>query len=83
MVSRAGRDYVLWDGRGLKGLPSKVNLIPFNEHEDAEFERPTDAEVETFKLRLLSYDIPVMVLDLNSGGELPTITERVRSWVVS
>jgi 23S rRNA (adenine2503-C2)-methyltransferase len=48
-------------GRLLRGLPSKVNLIPFNEHPGAEFERPTDEEVAAFQARLLTHNIPVMV----------------------
>lgn len=48
-------------GRLLEGLPSKVNLIPFNEHPGAEFERPSDDEVAAFQQRLLTHGIPVLV----------------------
>jgi 23S rRNA (adenine2503-C2)-methyltransferase len=48
-------------GRLLRGLPAKVNLIPFNEHPGAGFERPSDEEVTAFQERLLAHDIPVMV----------------------
>jgi 23S rRNA (adenine2503-C2)-methyltransferase len=48
-------------GKLLRGIRSKVNLIPFNEHPESEFERPTDAEVEVFKERLLRHGLPVMV----------------------
>jgi 23S rRNA (adenine2503-C2)-methyltransferase len=47
--------------RLLRGLPSKVNLIPFNEHEGAAFERPTDEEVAAFQKRLLAHGIPAMI----------------------
>jgi 23S rRNA (adenine2503-C2)-methyltransferase len=35
--------------RMLKGIPAKVNLIPFNEHSGAEFKRPTDQTVLDFQ----------------------------------
>ena len=56
-----GLDHADKLGRLLRGLPSKVNLIPFNEHPGSEFERPTDAEVKAFQERLLTYNLPVMV----------------------
>jgi 23S rRNA (adenine2503-C2)-methyltransferase len=48
-------------GRLMRGLAAKVNLIPFNEHEGAPFERPTDEEVQAFQARLLTHDVPVMI----------------------
>jgi 23S rRNA (adenine2503-C2)-methyltransferase len=48
-------------GRLLRGLPAKVNLIPYNPHPGAPFERPSDEEVAAFQHRLLSHNIPVMV----------------------
>jgi 23S rRNA (adenine2503-C2)-methyltransferase len=33
----------------LRGIPSKVNLIPFNEHPGADFKRPTDDTVLAFQ----------------------------------
>lgn len=35
--------------RILKGIPSKINLIPFNPYEGAEFERPEDEKVLLFQ----------------------------------
>lgn len=35
--------------RLIKGIPSKVNLIPFNPFDGARFERPDDADVERFQ----------------------------------
>jgi 23S rRNA (adenine2503-C2)-methyltransferase len=35
--------------RILKGIPSKINLIPFNPYEGAEFERPEDERVFSFQ----------------------------------
>jgi 23S rRNA (adenine2503-C2)-methyltransferase len=37
----------------LKGLPVKVNLLPWNPFENAEFKRPTEARVRTFQKRML------------------------------
>jgi 23S rRNA (adenine2503-C2)-methyltransferase len=48
-------------GRLLRGLPAKVNLIPYNPHPGAPFERPSDEEVAAFQHRLLAHDIPVMI----------------------
>jgi len=45
----------------LRGLPAKVNLIPYNPHPGAPFERPSDLEVAAFQHRLLAHDIPVMI----------------------
>lgn len=33
----------------LRGIPAKVNLIPFNEHSGADFKRPSDATVLKFQ----------------------------------
>ena len=32
-----------------RGIPSKINLIPFNEHSGSEFKRPSDEVVHAFK----------------------------------
>jgi 23S rRNA (adenine2503-C2)-methyltransferase len=37
----------------LKGIPSKINLIPYNEHPRLPFKRPTDAKIEKFYKCLL------------------------------
>lgn len=36
-----------------KNIPCKINLIPFNEHPGAGFERPSDAQIEAFKEELI------------------------------
>jgi 23S rRNA (adenine2503-C2)-methyltransferase len=33
----------------LRGIPCKINVIPFNPHPGSGFERPTDAEIERFQ----------------------------------
>lgn len=36
-----------------RSVPSKINIIPFNEHPGADFSRPDDAAVETFQNELI------------------------------
>ncbi len=45
----------------LKGIPSKVNVIPFNPHPESHFQRPTDREIERFQsvLRVAGLQINV------------------------
>ncbi len=40
-----------------KGLPIKINLIPFNPHPELPFERPSDKNIEEFQKFLLSHKI--------------------------
>jgi 23S rRNA (adenine2503-C2)-methyltransferase len=47
--------------RLLKGIPSKVNLIPFNPFKDCEYERPDDADVSAFQDVLMQADLPAIV----------------------
>jgi 23S rRNA (adenine2503-C2)-methyltransferase len=47
--------------RAIADLRCKVNLIPWNEHEGAEFRRPTDAAVAAFARRLEERGVTCMV----------------------
>jgi 23S rRNA (adenine2503-C2)-methyltransferase len=47
--------------RVLRGVPSKVNVIPFNPHPGSEFERPSDATVKRFQQVLFDHNIQVNV----------------------
>jgi 23S rRNA (adenine2503-C2)-methyltransferase len=47
--------------RVLRGVPSKVNLIPFNPHPDSEFHRPTDDAVKRFHQVLFDHKVQVNV----------------------
>jgi len=47
--------------RVLRGVPSKVNVIPFNPHPGSEFERPTDEDVKRFQQVLFDHKIQVNV----------------------
>ncbi|MCB0389636.1 MAG: 23S rRNA (adenine(2503)-C(2))-methyltransferase RlmN [Bdellovibrionales bacterium] len=44
----------------LRNVPSKVNLIPFNEHPDSGFHRPTEEKVNAFQTYLMSKDVHVL-----------------------
>ena len=47
--------------RELEGLRCKVNLLAYNEHEGAPFERPTDEAVFAFSERLRSLGVDAFV----------------------
>ena len=50
----------------LKGIPVKINLIPFNPYEGSEFKRPTDETVAAFHKHLL--DAGYTVITRSSKG---------------
>jgi 23S rRNA (adenine2503-C2)-methyltransferase len=66
-------EYVLLDGvndsdedaarlpRLLRGIPSKVNLIPWNPHAGSPFRRPGDGRVHAFQAALRAEGLPVYV----------------------
>src|SRR5262249_40187879 len=66
-------EYVLLDGVNdseadavrlaalLRGIPSKVNLIPWNPHPQAPYRRPTDARVRAFQETLKERGLAVYV----------------------
>jgi 23S rRNA (adenine2503-C2)-methyltransferase len=45
--------------RALRGIPSKVNVIPFNPHPGSEFDRPDDAAVKKFQQVLFDHKLQV------------------------
>jgi len=47
--------------RMLKGIPCKVNLIPFNPYPGAEFRRPSDGEIERFQKIVLEGNITALI----------------------
>jgi 23S rRNA (adenine2503-C2)-methyltransferase len=78
--------------RLLKGIPSKINLIPFNEHSGSEFKRPDDSVVKQFQNYLVQRNLTATVRIsrgrdiLAACGQLRSIfgtakgTERHRDW---
>jgi len=75
-----------------RGFPSKINLIPFNEHPGADFKRPTDERVKEFQKYLVERKITATVRIsrgrdiLAACGQLRSIfgtargTDRHRDW---
>jgi 23S rRNA (adenine2503-C2)-methyltransferase len=55
--------------RLLKGIPAKVNLIPFNEAEELDYKRPSDETVEQFQDVLVSNNISAFVRK-NRGNDI-------------
>ena len=47
--------------RMLKGIPCKVNLIPFNPYTGSEFRRPSDEEIERFQKIVLEGNITALI----------------------
>lgn len=45
----------------LRGIPAKVNLIPFNEHPENSFQRPDDEAVRRFQAVLLASHFTTMI----------------------
>ena len=76
----------------IRGIPSKINLIPFNEHSGAEYKRPSDETVKQFQKYLVDRKITATVRIsrgrdiLAACGQLRSIfgtargTERHRDW---
>ncbi len=75
-----------------RGIPCKLNLIPFNEHSGAEFKRPADETVRKFQKYLLDRGVTATVRIsrgrdiLAACGQLRSIfgtargTERHKDW---
>lgn len=55
--------------RLLKGIPAKVNLIPFNEAEELPYQRPSDEAIERFQNTLVSHHISAFVRR-NRGNDI-------------
>jgi len=47
--------------RILKGIPSKVNLIPFNPYPGSEYRRPSDEEIERFQKIVLGRNVTALI----------------------
>jgi len=62
----------------LKGIPSKVNLIPFNEHSGADFKRPSDATVLKFQKILMQHGV-VATVRISRGRDILAACGQLRS----
>jgi len=64
--------------RLLKGIPSKVNLIPFNEHPGSEFKRPSDETTRQFQRYLLDRSMTATVR-ISRGRDILAACGQLRS----
>ncbi|HJV67136.1 MAG TPA: 23S rRNA (adenine(2503)-C(2))-methyltransferase RlmN [Geomonas sp.] len=55
--------------RLISNIPSKVNLIPFNEHEGCEFKSPTQETIDRFHKFLLDKNVTVITRS-SRGGDI-------------
>lgn len=62
----------------LRGIPSKVNLIPFNEHSGSEFKRPADETVKAFQMFLLDRGVTTTVR-ISRGRDILAACGQLRS----
>ncbi|MCM2278221.1 MAG: 23S rRNA (adenine(2503)-C(2))-methyltransferase RlmN [Oligoflexia bacterium] len=79
----------------LRGIPSKLNLIPFNEHPGSEFKRPSDETVRKFQKYFIDRNVTATVRIsrgrdiLAACGQLRSVfgtargTDRHRDWAGS
>jgi 23S rRNA (adenine2503-C2)-methyltransferase len=62
----------------LNGIPSKINLIPFNEHSGSEFKRPDDVKVRAFQKILLDRNLTATVR-ISRGRDILAACGQLRS----
>jgi 23S rRNA (adenine2503-C2)-methyltransferase len=53
----------------IHGIPNKVNLIPFNEHEGCDFTAPTRAAIDAFHKFLIDHNVTVITRQ-SRGGDI-------------
>lgn len=54
----------------VKGLPCKVNLIPFNPHPDTPFKTPTEPDIEAFQRYLVDHNVSVFRRQTRGRAEM-------------
>ncbi|NDD90709.1 23S rRNA (adenine(2503)-C(2))-methyltransferase RlmN [bacterium] len=62
----------------IRGIPSKVNLIPFNEHSGAEFKRPSDDTIRKFQKFLMERKV-VATVRISRGRDILAACGQLRS----
>ena len=62
----------------LKGIPCKVNLIPFNEFPGAEYRRPTSDNVKAFQELLMSRNFTALVRQ-SKGADISAACGQLRA----
>jgi 23S rRNA (adenine2503-C2)-methyltransferase len=62
----------------IRGIPSKVNLIPFNEHPGAPYKRPSDETVKAFQRYLVDRNV-VATVRISRGQDILAACGQLRS----
>ncbi|MBI2711371.1 MAG: 23S rRNA (adenine(2503)-C(2))-methyltransferase RlmN [Bdellovibrio sp.] len=62
----------------LRGIPSKVNLIPFNEHPGSDFKRPSDENVQKFQKYLVDRKVTATIR-ISKGRDILAACGQLRS----
>lgn len=62
----------------LKGIPSKINLIPFNEYEGSEFRTPLQASIDAFHSYLLDRNLTVITRS-SRGSDISAACGQLRA----
>ncbi len=66
----------------LRGIPSMVNLLPFNEYEGASFKRPPKDRIDSFHKYLLDKGMTVITRS-SKGGDISAACGQLRGRVKS
>jgi 23S rRNA (adenine2503-C2)-methyltransferase len=61
-----------------RNIPSKINLIPFNEHSGSEFKRPSDEVVRSFQKHLMDRKVTATVR-ISRGRDILAACGQLRS----
>ena len=75
--------------RLLKDVPSKINIIPFNEHPGSGYERPSDEQIQKFHTELIRLGAHVLLRrtmgrDIYAAcGQLTTVQDRPETMDIS
>jgi 23S rRNA (adenine2503-C2)-methyltransferase len=62
----------------VRGIPSKINLIPFNEHPGAPYKRPSDETVRAFQRYLMDRGLTTTVR-ISRGRDILAACGQLRS----
>jgi len=66
----------------MKPLKSKINLIPFNEHPDLPFQRPTDGQISAFQANLLDSGM-TSIIRKSKGADIAAACGQLRGKVAA
>ena len=61
----------------IHGIPNKVNLIPFNEHEGCGFKAPTRQAIDAFHKYLIDHNVTVITRE-SRGGDISAACGQLR-----